>query len=273
MSEDQPTVRITVLQPLMVVTAIAAGIVVGAIFLFLSTRTAGAATLPPLPSPISAATTTVGEVAVSAPATVVTTIGDVVSSTPAVVATTLSSPDPLATATEAAGSTVSQLVNGGSSVVASLAGPTNLSRGVAAPPISALSVLTSPAPLVLGDVVNQGPLTTPTPTRGPMSATTLLGVVSRTGSADLFSPVTSTRTGPVGQLRPLVPVPSPRRPSVPELPPVAAGASSAPGVHSGTLDALPPAVVVLALLAVGGVCLELRRRPKFRYDLRFSPPG
>jgi hypothetical protein len=257
MSEDQPTARLTFSQPLMVVAAVAAGIVVGAIFLLLSARTAGAATLPPLTSPISAATTT---------------LGDVVSSAPSVVSTTVSLPDPLATTAASAGSSVSQLVNGGSSVVTSLAGPIGLSGAVAAPPISVLPVLTSPAPLVLGDVVNQGPQTTPTPNRS-VSAPTLLGVVSRTGSADLFSPVTPTRTGPVGILRPLVPVPSPRRPSVPELPPVAAGASSAPGLHSGTLDTLPPAVVVLALLAAGGVCLELRRRPKFRYDLRFSPPG
>ncbi len=147
MSEDQPTARLTLPQPLMVVIALAAGIVVGMIFLLLSSRTAGAAILPPLTSPISAATTT---------------LGDVVSSAPNVVATTVSSADPLAITATSAGSSVSQLVDGGSGVVTSLAGPIGLSGAVATPPISALPVLTSPAPLVLGDVVNQGPQTTST---------------------------------------------------------------------------------------------------------------
>jgi hypothetical protein len=257
MSEDQPTARLTFPRPLMVVAAGAAGIVVAAIFLLLSAHVAGAAALPPPPSSASAAPTT---------------LGGAVSSVPDVVATTASSPDPLASAAATAGSGASQVVHGGSSAVASLAGPTDLSRAVPALPISALPVLT-PAPLVLGDVVNQGPQTTPTPPRRSVSATSLLGVVPGTGSADLFAPMTPTRTGPDGHIRPLEPVPSPWRPSAPEIPPVAASASSAPGVHSGTLDTLPPAILVLAMLAAGGVALEIRRRPKFRYELRFSPPG
>jgi hypothetical protein len=257
MSEDQPTARLTLPRPLLMVVAAASGIVVAAIFLLLSAHAAGAAVLPPLSSSASAAPTT---------------LGGAVSSVPDVVATTVSSPDPLANAAASAGSGVRQVANGGSSAVASLAGPTGLSRVVSALPISALPVLT-PAPLVLGDVVNQGPQTTPTPPRVSVSATTLLGVVPGTGSADLFAPMTPTRIGPEGHIRPLEPVPSPWRPSAPETPPVAAGASSAPGVHSGTLDTLPPVILVLALLAAGGVALEIRRRPKFRYDLRFSPPG
>ena len=259
MSEDQPTIRISFIRPPMMVIAFVAGVALGAVFLLLSARAAGASVLPPTaPSPVSAFTTT---------------LGDAVSSAPGVPAAAAGSADSLAAAAGSADSGVIQVVNGGSDAVTSLAGPTSLSRAVPALPLSALPAPTPPAPLVLGVVANQGPQTTPTPPSRSVSDTTLIGVVLGAGSADLFSHTTPTRAGPEGLIQPLNPVPTPRRPSVPELPPVAAGAASAAGVHSGTLDALPPAVVVLALLAVGGVCLELRRRPKFRYDLRFSPPG
>lgn len=275
MSEDHDTLRISLPQPLIAVAGIVVGLALCALLLLLSGRAAGAAVLSPPPGPVSAVTTT---------------LGDVVTTTPSSVAGTIVSPDPVAAVVASVASDASQVASGGSSAVQSLGGPAGLAPVAAALPLSApsvlplsappvlpspaLSVLSPPTPLVLGDVVHQGPQTTPTlPSRS--ASVTTLGVVLRTGSAGLFfSHRTSTRSAPAdGHPWPLEPMPAPRRPSVPELPPVAVGATSGSGFHTGTLDALPPAVLVLALLAAGGVCLERRRRPIFRYDLRFSPPG
>ena len=273
MSEDHDTLRISLPQPLIAVAGIAVGLALCALLLLLSGRAAGAAVLSPPPGPVSAVTTT---------------LGDVVTTTPSSVAGTVVSPDPVAAVVASVASDASQVASGGSSAVQSLGGPAGLAPVAAALPLSApsvlplsappvlpspaLSVLSPPTPLVLGDVVHQGPQTTPTlPSRS--ASVTTLGVVLRTGSAGLFFlPQDVDAIGPAdGHPWPLEPMPAPGRPSVPELPPGRGGCNFWFGLPHRNARRSPPAVLVLALLAAGGVCLERRRRPIFRYDLRFSP--
>ncbi len=272
MSEDPPTESIRIPQPLMLVTAVAAGLALCAILLLLSARSAGAAVLSQASSSVSTLTgSTLGSLRSStAVSTITGMVGGVSSSTLEVVASAASSPDPLVSSVRAVTADVTQALGTTDTVMGATSG--GLSRLVPGLPISALPVASPPAPLVLGGVVNQGPQTTPTPPRGPTSVAAPGVVIHTTGSAELLFPTLPVRSSPRGGPQPLNPAP-PQHPGAPELPPVAAGASVGLGIHSGTLDALPPAILVLALLAVSGVFLEHRRRPKVRFDLSFSPPG
>ncbi|MGH8994835.1 MAG: hypothetical protein ACRDYB_02145 [Acidimicrobiales bacterium] len=261
MSEEPGTLRIHLPKPLLVVAALAAGVVLGMLVLLASARPAGAAVLSGPPTVTQAgATTTVGD----GPAGMV--------QAPAGVAPALPPASIPPSISSIASSATSGILQAGGSAAHSLAGGT-VTPGLV-PPLTppALPVLSAPpVSPVLGAVVNQGPQTTPIVPSQPLSATAL-GVVLRTGSAEfaLGIPTSGDLAGaPIG---PAVPPLSPPTPSLPN-PLATTGASSGSGVHGSTLDSLPPTILVLALIVVVGLELERRRRPKTRFDLRFCPPG
>jgi hypothetical protein len=242
---------------------VAAGIVLGLLLLIMSGRPADAAVLPStITQAVAPVTTTLsgGLPDVAGPLDIVPTAANAV----------------LSPSLPALGSTVSSvstdLLNGATGAVQSLGGPNALLGSVPAL-IPALPVPSPPAPALLGGIGGQGFRTTPTLSSRTLSAPTV-DVVSGTGSAAFFSRGTPTRSAlVVGAGWPVDPQPSPRLPSVPGLPLAGVGASSGSGAHSGPLDSLPPTILVLALLVAAGMGLEHRRRPRARFDLRFSPPG
>jgi hypothetical protein len=263
MSEEPGTLRIHLPKPLLVVAALAAGVVLGLLLLLATARPAGAAVLPGfsgVTESVVPATTTVGDgIAGLSQAA----IAPVSALPPAVIAPTVAAIAPPA---------ASGLLQADSSAVQSLVGGT-VPPGLV-PPLtpSALPVFSAPpVSPVHGAVVDQGPQTTPIVPSQPLSATAL-GVVLRTGSAE-FALGIPTRGDPAAEpTRPAVPPLSPPIPASPN-PLVTTGASSGSGVHGSTLDSLPPTILVLALIVGLGLGLERRRRPKVRYDLRFCPPG
>jgi hypothetical protein len=245
----------------MVVVGVVAGFVFAAIMLLLSSHLAGASVLPnppPLPAPVaqvlSPVTTTLGDMT--------TNVGTAVESLPS---TPVSLTSPLT-------STATGLVNTATSAVNSLGGPNGPEGALPALPITALPVLSSPAPTALVGVVSQGAQTTATLSSRTLSAPTL-DVVLGTGSAALSFPRVPARSaGVVAPSAPVGPRPVPAHPSPNPLL-ATMGGSSGSGVHGSSLDSLPPTILVLALLVAAGMGLERRRRPKARFDLRFSPPG
>ncbi|MGH9046025.1 MAG: hypothetical protein ACRDVW_01790 [Acidimicrobiales bacterium] len=157
MSEDEPSPRIELPSPLMVVGAVAVSLVLGAIFLLPTRRVARSAVLPTAATP-------------RAPSLVTTTLSEL--TTAGTVVGDLGSPGPV----DAVASTPNEPVNPANSTIRSLGTPAAPIGPVLSLPISALPVLSAPAPLVLGDVVNQGPQTT---ARLPKSVSaTTIGVVS-----------------------------------------------------------------------------------------------
>jgi hypothetical protein len=238
--------------------------VLGLLLLIMSGRPAGAAVLPtPITGTVAPVTTTLG----GTPADL---IGPLDAAAPTAVHAAV--PNPVVPTVSSNASSVStDLLNGATEAVQSLGGSNTL-LGFVPALIPALPVSSSPASALLGEVESQGLRTTPTQSSRTLSAPTL-DVVSGTGSA-VFSHGTSTRSALVAAPAwPVGPQRSPRLPSVPELLLATAATGSGSGAHNGPLDSLPPTILVLALLVAAGMGLEHRRRPKARFDLRFSPPG
>ena len=242
----------------------AAGIALGVLLLMMSGRPADAVVLPStIPQTVAPVMTTLGD----APANLSGPLATVVPTAANAVGTST-----LPAAASTVSSVSTDLLNGATKAVQSLGGPNTLLGSVPAL-IPALPVPSPPAPALLGGIGGQGFRTTPTLSSRTLSAPTV-DVVSGTGSAAFFSRGTPTRSAlVVGAGWPVDPQPSPRLPSVPGLPLAGVGASSGSGAHSGPLDSLPPTILVLALLVAAGMGLEHRRRPRARFDLRFSPPG
>jgi hypothetical protein len=241
----------------------AAGIALGVLLLMMSGRPADAVVLPStIPQTVAPVMTTLGD----APANLSGPLATVVPTAANAVGTST-----LPAAASTVSSVSTDLLNGATKAVQSLGGPNTLLGSVPAL-IPALPVSSSPAPALLGGIEGQGLRTTPTLSSRTLSAPTV-DAVSGTGSA-AFSHGTSTHSVlVVGPAWPLDPQRSPRLPSVPELLLATAGTSSGSGAHNGPLDSLPPTILVLALLVAAGMGLEHRRRPRARFDLRFSPPG
>jgi len=173
------------------------------------------------------------------------------------------------------GSTSNQRLSTGTATFASLGGPTGPmgSRSALSVPALPVSSLPTNANAVLGGVMIQGPLATAIEPRSATSDSGSLGVVHGTGSADVLPKFSLIGLGSISGLKAVSPRPSPHRPLLPGLPLGAMGSPSGSGAHGSALDSLPPAALVLALLVAAGMGLEGRRRPKLRFDLRFSPPG
>jgi hypothetical protein len=246
----------------MVVVGVVAGFVFAVIMLLLSAHSAGASVLPNLPPVPAPVTQVLGPVT--------TTLGDVTANVGSAVDNSLpSAPVSLAPTLT---STATGPVNTATSAVNSLGGPNGPEGALPALPITALPVLSSPAPTALVGVVSQGAQTTATLSSRTLSAPTL-DVVLSTGSAALSSPRMPARSaGVVAPSAPVGPRPVPGHPSPNPLLAIMGGGSGS-GVHGSSLDSLPPTILVLALLVAAGMGLERRRRPKARFDLRFSPPG
>jgi hypothetical protein len=265
MSADQGTLGIRLPRVFLLLIGAALGILFVLVLLSLSARPAGAATLPGLPNPVSAVTSPVTTTLGDATAGVASTVGNTVSAVP----TGVVSP-----ALPVIGSVVSAptgLLGGAAGSVQSLGGSNGPIGTLPALTVPALPVLSSSPPALLGGIVGQGPRSMPTEPSPPQSAA-IVGVVLRTGSAAFLSQRIPTGAASAGG--PTWPVdPQPRHPSTPALPPAGTVSYSGSGAHNGPLDSLPPTILVLALLVAGGLGLERRRRPKARFDLRFSPPG
>lgn len=262
MSEDPGTLGIHLPKPLIVVAALAAGVVLGVLLLVASARPAGASVLPGLP-PVTQTITPVA-----------TTVSDDLGSLTQALPAASPAPQPPAIVPAVASITTSVtngLVQAGGTSVHSLAGGTLPTAPVLPLPLPALPVLSAPPVLpVLGAVVNQGPPTT-TIVPSQLLSATALGVVIRTGSAEFALGNPTSGDSAIGSTKPAG-RPSSPTPASPN-PLGTLGASSGSGAHGSPLDSLPPTLMVLALIVVGGLELERRRRPKARFDLRFCPPG
>jgi len=265
MSADQGTLGIRLPRAFLLLIGAALGILFVLVLLSLSERPAGAATLPSLPSSVSGVTSPVTTTLGDAMAGATSTIGNPVPPVPT---------GAISPALPVIGVVVSAptgVLSGAAGSIQTLGGPNGPIGALPALPVPALPVLSSSPPALLGGIVGQGLRSTPTEPSPPQSAA-IVGVVLSTGSAAFLSQ--RIPSGAVSAGGPTWPVdPQPRHPSTPALPPAGTVSYSGSGAHNGPLDSLPPTVLVLALLVAGGMGLERRRRPKARFDLRFSPPG
>ena len=214
---------------------------------------AGAATLPTLPSTVSKTV-----------ASAVPVLNDVTTDTSSVT-NVMDNPNP---------PTIASLVNGAGGVIPPVGKPFSpvlpVNPVLPGSPGSALL----PVPTLPGSVARES-LTTAAST-APSLGTNGGTVVSGIGIAPLVSLRSRSQSAlSATPASPFVPSPSPGGPSVPQLPFVTVGSSSTSGsgLHGLSLDSLPPTIGVLALLVAAGIGLERQRRPKTRFDLRFSPPG
>jgi hypothetical protein len=272
MSDDQVTVRIHLRGALLPLATLGLGFLAAVLLALLSGRAAGAATLGDLTGTLTQAASPVTTPLTETVAPVTATLGDTANGLGAGVANAGSGLLDQGIPVLGTVAPVSNPVLGtASSTISSLAGVTGSVLPVPSSTIPALPVPSLPAqaPAPLGGVGLQGPRTIGSASSGPPSVR-FLGLVDRTGSADVRNFVTDPAVTPLLGQRPVVPSPRPR---LPWLPLAAMGASPSSGAHGGALDSLPPTGVVLAVLVALGMGLERRRRLKPRFDLRFSPPG